>query len=386
VRGETDDYDEEEDIDEDESLAADSPQVFRAKKHSQQLQLSHRYSSSGSTPSSAFQIPSSPTVVGLEKNEPEPANVHDLFPTFVEGGILQFTDLFATVPRKRQKVTGGYVDVNLPETLPPAMSTSYLLENPTLNMSRRTPDQSKLPRMLEESYQELLATLPPVEEESNLQLKAPARPLVEETSLEQLLAQQASKCATPWRIPHDDRGWQALSMQDWESDIIWKPQPSPNPLSQPIDTLTRLSRPRNPEVEEGDWLDCIIYDAKNRPWKDFTTLHVVEEDARSLSNNKAQGVEIEKEVVKSKAPIARTSSTLNRDGKQQALDPFNLSNDRFYEVSKEHRRRVRQTFGNLEVQHSYPAMKLQLPLVCACRNSCLFTIYSLMKPLLATFL
>ncbi|KAA1110268.1 hypothetical protein PGT21_016409 [Puccinia graminis f. sp. tritici] len=362
VRGETDDYDEEEDIDEDESLAADSPQVFRPKKHSQQLQLSHRYSSSGSTPSSAFQIPSSPTVVGLEKNEPEPANVHDLFPTFVEGGILQFTDLFATVPRKRQKVTGGYVDVNLPETLPPAMSTSYLLEKPTLNLSQRSPDQSKLPRMLQESYQELLATLPPVKEESNFQSKIPSRPLVEETSLEQLLAQQASKCATPWRIPHDDRGWQALSMQDWESDIIWKPQPSPNPLSQPIDTLTRLSRPRNPEVEEGDWLDCIIYDAKNRPWKDFTTLHVVEEDARSLSNNQAQGVEIEKEVVKSKAPIARTSSTLNRDSKQQTLDPFNLSNDRFYEVSKEHRRRVRQTFGNLEVQHSYPAMKLQLPL------------------------
>ncbi|CEL52987.1 transcription initiation factor TFIID subunit D1 [Rhizoctonia solani AG-1 IB] len=41
-------------------------------------------------------------------------------------------------------------------------------------------------------------------------------------------------------------------------------------------------------------------------------------------------------------------------------DKFNLSNDHFYEVSKE-RQRVRQTFGNLVVQHAYPALKLQLP-------------------------
>jgi hypothetical protein len=43
-------------------------------------------------------------------------------------------------------------------------------------------------------------------------------------------------------------------------------------------------------------------------------------------------------------------------------DRYNLSNDNFYEVSRE-RQRVRQTFGNLVVQHAYPAMKLQLPFV-----------------------
>ncbi|WAQ83290.1 hypothetical protein PtA15_3A659 [Puccinia triticina] len=314
-------------------------------------------------PSTIGKIPSSPTVIGIEKNQPEPASVHDLFPTFVEGGILQFTDLFATVPRKRQKISGGYVDVNFPENLPLAVSTSHLLRDPIINVNQRTTDYNKLPGMLEEAYRELIATSPPIKQESNMRPNVVSRPPVVEKSLAQLLAQQAAKCSTPWKIPHDDRGWQALSMQDWENDIIWKPQPSPDSLSQPIDTLTRLSRPRNPEVEEGDWLNCIIYDAKTRPWKDFTTLHIVEEDARSLSNNNAQGAEIEKEVVKSKGPIARTtSSTWNRDSKQQTLDPFNLSNDRFYEVSKEHRRRVRQTFGNLEVQHSYPAMKLQLPL------------------------
>lgn len=45
-------------------------------------------------------------------------------------------------------------------------------------------------------------------------------------------------------------------------------------------------------------------------------------------------------------------------------DKFNLSNDQFYEVAKDGgRHRVRQTFGQLVVEHAYPAQKLQLPFV-----------------------
>ena len=48
----------------------------------------------------------------------------------------------------------------------------------------------------------------------------------------------------------------------------------------------------------------------------------------------------------------------------QIRDKFNLSNDQFYEVSKDGgRHRVRQTFGQLVVEHAYPAQKLQLPFV-----------------------
>ena len=54
-------------------------------------------------------------------------------------------------------------------------------------------------------------------------------------------------------------------------------------------------------------------------------------------------------------------------------DKFNLSNDQFYEVSKEGgRHRVRQTFGQLVVEHAYPAQKLQLPFVSICRLSFIF--------------
>lgn len=48
--------------------------------------------------------------------------------------------------------------------------------------------------------------------------------------------------------------------------------------------------------------------------------------------------------------------------KEVFKDRFNISNDQAYEITRE-RHRVRQTFGQLIVQHAYPAVKLQLPWV-----------------------
>ncbi|RKP23025.1 hypothetical protein SYNPS1DRAFT_25012, partial [Syncephalis pseudoplumigaleata] len=46
----------------------------------------------------------------------------------------------------------------------------------------------------------------------------------------------------------------------------------------------------------------------------------------------------------------------------ELVSDLNLSNDKYYEVSREARlQRVRQTFGQLIVQHTLPAIKLQLP-------------------------
>ena len=59
-------------------------------------------------------------------------------------------------------------------------------------------------------------------------------------------------------------------------------------------------------------------------------------------------------------PPASGAQPVARDA---ALDPFNLSNDKEYEVTKDTKKRIRQTFGLLEVQHAYPAQKLQLPFV-----------------------
>lgn len=61
-------------------------------------------------------------------------------------------------------------------------------------------------------------------------------------------------------------------------------------------------------------------------------------------------------VKKPSSPTKTTSSRLVPTD----LDPYNISNDHHYEGIKH---RVRQTFGSIIVQHSYPALKLQLPYV-----------------------
>lgn len=52
--------------------------------------------------------------------------------------------------------------------------------------------------------------------------------------------------------------------------------------------------------------------------------------------------------------------------KKVSLSRFNLANDRYYDTNYTGKLvRVRQTFGQLVVQHSLPALKLQPPFVSA---------------------
>ena len=61
-------------------------------------------------------------------------------------------------------------------------------------------------------------------------------------------------------------------------------------------------------------------------------------------------------------PVALANPLHVHRTKDLFKDKYNISNDHAYEISRE-RHRVRQTFGQLVVQHAYPALKLQLPFV-----------------------
>ena len=117
-------------------------------------------------------------------------------------------------------------------------------------------------------------------------------------------------------------------------------------LDRPQRTKEMATVAMNHALEEGTWTQSIIWDHKT-PFRDFTHLEITKDD--EASEDKA--VEVR--------PRKRT-----RMDAGQPRDKFNLSNDQYYEVSKDgSRHRVRQTFGQLVVQHAYPAQKLQLPFV-----------------------
>ncbi|KAH8835873.1 atypical/TAF1 protein kinase [Flagelloscypha sp. PMI_526] len=127
-----------------------------------------------------------------------------------------------------------------------------------------------------------------------------------------------------------------------EDQIIYGPEQLP-----PVSTVDNsLTTPKNKAFESGAWTQSIIW-SPTAPFRDFTQIEFNHED----------------DIV----PEER-STIIGRPRKRQRLDTgpakdrFNLSNDQFYEVAKDGgRHRVRQTFGQLSVDHSYPAQKLQLP-------------------------
>lgn len=124
---------------------------------------------------------------------------------------------------------------------------------------------------------------------------------------------------------------------------------APESTSQQKESTRPRFTYRNPEVLAGDWMRSVIF-SNNSNYEDFTRLQLSLDDAHGPASIPAP----------QKPPKLKTSIMTNNSS---TLDSYNLSNDKLYEVRREQKRTVRQTFGHIEVQHSYPAMKLQFPWV-----------------------
>ncbi|KIY67523.1 TAF1 transcription initiation factor TFIID subunit TAF1 [Cylindrobasidium torrendii FP15055 ss-10] len=146
----------------------------------------------------------------------------------------------------------------------------------------------------------------------------------------------------PISLSLDDRSFDLVLLSNWEDQIIYDADISFSEKPQvPESTVTA---PANKALESGAWTQSIIW-SPDAPFRDFTQLELNPEDII--------------------VPETR-SDDLGRPRKRfrtdlSIRDKFNLSNDQFYEISKDARHRVRQTFGQLTVEHAYPAQKLQLP-------------------------
>ncbi|KII94163.1 hypothetical protein PLICRDRAFT_132642 [Plicaturopsis crispa FD-325 SS-3] len=154
--------------------------------------------------------------------------------------------------------------------------------------------------------------------------------------------EERGETGVPVSLPLHDRTFDLVLLSNWEDQIIYEPDPDapPAPFFD-----TSLTTPANKALESGAWTQSIIWGPR-APFRDFTQLEINHEDDA--------------------APEERTTAD-SRPRKRPRTDAgtkdkFNLSNDDFYQVSKEGgRHRVRQTFGQLVVEHAYPAQKLQLP-------------------------
>ncbi|SCV70550.1 BQ2448_3312 [Microbotryum intermedium] len=262
-------------------------------------------------------------------------SVKELFPSFEYGHTLDFTELFAVRPRKRAKKATWAPQFTLPpgQEIQKAKSTRDILVQPMTPL----PPTSYLKQLLSESqYKETEEW----EEEGG-----------SEDELYKAIERSNRMTVSKWKIPDSSHTFDNAELDNWEDKIVWGPDTAPRALIN--DPLA----PRNIDFDRGDWTKSIIWDA-SRPYKDFTRLNLNLNDRQMILEVQAPTTTFP--MAESDQPAEATTIGLVID-REPGLDPFNISNDREYVVTKDAKQKIRQTFGSLEVQHAHPAAKLQLP-------------------------
>ncbi|PVU91182.1 hypothetical protein BB561_004526 [Smittium simulii] len=146
-----------------------------------------------------------------------------------------------------------------------------------------------------------------------------------------------------------------LDFYDWENDIVWDLNYQ-NTTTKRTDELASLTnyndiiKPRNTFFDSGDWIDDITWDLSN-PNQSIVVKTNINDPLLKFDINQLK-IEQSQLNITDKDKLVGDSN----------VDKFNLSNDLFYEALQEGKiQRVRQTFGQLVVNHSLPSVHLQMP-------------------------
>ncbi|PCH34054.1 atypical/TAF1 protein kinase [Wolfiporia cocos MD-104 SS10] len=253
----------------------------------------------------------------IRRQVERPKTVYERFPTFEKDKVLNFTELFKgfTVQRSRISKRPFHVETVYPRKKD--ASKGFLAA--VVGDTERQVESQRVEEVVASGSVEL-DLRKALEERKNTEL--------------------------PVSLPLHDRSFDLVLLSNWEDQIVYDPDDEEDASTTILSAPTDLTTPQNKILESGAWTQSIIW-SPNAPFRDFTQLELNDEDIAVEDRPPAQ-------------EYARPRKRQRTDA--QPKDKFNLSNDQYYEVSKEGgRHRVRQTFGQLVVEHAYPAQKLQLP-------------------------
>ncbi|KZS95904.1 hypothetical protein SISNIDRAFT_483323 [Sistotremastrum niveocremeum HHB9708] len=249
----------------------------------------------------------------------KPKTVYERFPTFQPGKVLDFSELFKGFTVRKSRVS------KRPFTVYPIYPRPY---EPPKNYLQGIVGDAQ--REVEHKRVEQVVTSGTVDDE-----------------LRKAIDDLSGVSDVNSSLSLHDRSFDLILLSDWEQQIIYSPNHLPENLPGLVaskhEDSHNLAKLANASLESGVWTQSIIWDPK-APFRDFTQLETNDDD-----------------VVQEHAYERPRKKPKVDTGPQR--DRFNLSNDHLYELPKElgGRHRVRQTFGQLTVEHAYPAQKLQLP-------------------------
>ncbi|KAI0034145.1 hypothetical protein K488DRAFT_84237 [Vararia minispora EC-137] len=241
-----------------------------------------------------------------------PKTVYERFPGFEKDKVLDFTELFKGQVVKKSRVTKRplYVESVYPR--------------------RRDAPRGFLDAVVGNARKH-------AEKERGEELMSPE---TVDSELRTVLEKSRGETES---LPLDDRNFDLVLISNWEDQIIYGPGNNVAPSgdsARPTDLMT----PVNKSLESGAWTQSIIW-SPHSSFRDFTQLELDDFSAEKVQQTQE----------------SRPRKRIRVDH-SQTKDKFNISNDHLYEVAKDGgRHRVRQTFGQLVVEHAYPAQKLQLP-------------------------
>jgi transcription initiation factor TFIID subunit 1, fungi type len=159
-----------------------------------------------------------------------------------------------------------------------------------------------------------------------------------------------------------DRTFDLVLLSNWEDQIVYEPENIPE---EPLTSANDLTAPVNKQLDSGAWTQGIMWSPR-APYRSFPM--EFDQDDEGVPEQRPTGKTFSQYsfiewILNHVAEAVRPRKRMRMDA-GPSRDKFNLSNDQFYDMSKDGgRHRVRQTFGQLTVEHAYPAQKLQLPFV-----------------------
>lgn len=344
IRGETDDFDDDgEQEDRDASMAPQHPAPSQGhaivKQDPEDEDENTRRLFSLPTPAAeGLALPGAPVPSSQHRSlspvlrlptPPPPRDVKEFWPDFDPDKILDFTDFFAAPRRKKRRIVPAR-QVRVPaadHSLEPPASTREL----SLHSLERS---SHVPHYVQQIAGDLLE---------------------EEAKQRRIRLGQAGQPG--FQLERDQ--FDLPELDDWENRIMIHAGAT-SAMTKPTD----IQRPVNHNLHSDHWLESIIWSARQArdPRK-------VELNSRLVLDLNDEEMMIEEvtpanQDTQASSLVSSSAPLLSRRAAQAAasLDPLNMSNDGFYELTREQRQRIqRQTLGALEVQHTKVARKLQLP-------------------------
>ncbi|KAI8149894.1 hypothetical protein BJV82DRAFT_585138 [Fennellomyces sp. T-0311] len=288
---------------------------------------------------------------------PRKVDIKELFPAFEQGKVLKFSELFMTklnrrpklLPNKRVIFGDGYeYEVERDERM--LFARPKKVERARWEHGKAPAKRRKLDVAPEDEYH-----ISESESES------------EELSDDEVDVPYVTE--TPPIDVENNRLYHSVMLDNWEDRIEWGDSDDQKGDGEDTAPESVVSKHLNRQLEDGDWLDAIIWD-REKPNSAFLKIDLDLNDPNMLFDceeveaTKAQLVEA-KQVKKGRKPLPKPLPKIpiiystDEPHNKLPLNRFNLSNDKFYDSHYTGRLvRVRQTFGQLVVQHALPALKL----------------------------